>query len=141
MPQFAAFPLTLVLLAATDLPASVEVEVTGLRNSKGVVHACLTRDPRHFPDCARDPAALRQTVPATTRHLRFSDLAAGRYAVTLIHDENTNHRLDKLLGLPREGFGFSRNPAIRFGPPRFEQVVITVGQSITQTSVRMQYLL
>lgn len=45
------------------------------------------------------------------------------------------------LGIPKEGFGFSRNPAVRFGAPRFEQVYIELGPGFTRTSVRMQYIL
>ena len=128
--------------AQTPAPESVlVVDVGPLRNSKGAVHACLSRNPRHFPDCRADPAALRQSVPAGTRELRFAAFQPGRYALTLFHDENNNQRLDTMLGIPREGFGFSRNPTIRFGAPRFEQVSIDLPTGFTRQSVRMQYLL
>ena len=134
-------PWPALLLAAVEQPPSVEVEISGVRNDKGWLHVCMTRNISYFPDCARDPSALRQTVPAAARQVRFASLPPGRYAITMFHDENTNKRLDKLLGVPREGFGFSRNPAIRFGPPRFEQVELDVGPGMTRTSVRLQYLL
>ena len=37
---------------------------------------------------------------------------------SLLHDENENSKLDTMLKIPKEGFGFSRNPAIRMGPPK-----------------------
>ena len=79
-------------------PADLTVHIANVRNRKGVVHACLTRNPRHFPDCRADPHAVRSTVPAGTAQLRFPGLAAGHYAVTLFHDENRNQRLDMMLG-------------------------------------------
>ena len=122
-------------------PASLTIRITNVRSAKGVVHACLTRDSHHFPDCRADPLALRLTVPASAGILGFPALPAGRYAVTLFHDENRNQRLDMLIGMPREGFGFSGNPRIRFGAPRFKDVTIAVPPGQTVQTIRMQYLL
>lgn len=133
--------LFLMLQGASAPAALVEVDIQGMRNARGLIQACLTRNPKHFPDCRRDPSALRQTVPATVRQLRFVDVPPGRYAVTVFHDSNANARLDTFLGIPREGFGFSRNPTIRFGAPQFESVDIELGPGFTRAGVRMQYLL
>ena len=129
------------LLAGVASPATVEVDVERVRSARGLIHACLSRDPLHFPDCRSDPAALTLSVPASQARLRFSGLAPGRYALTLFHDENGNRKLDTLLGIPREGFGFSRNPAVRFGAPRFNQVAIVLDGGINRQTLRMQYLL
>ena len=130
------------LVAGVDSQqATLTVHVTKVRSRKGVVHACLTRDSHHFPDCRADPLAVRSTVPATAQTLVFPTLPAGRYAVTLFHDENRNQRLDMLMGMPREGFGFSGNPRIRFGAPRFKDVTIAIPPGQTVQTIRMQYLL
>src|SRR5688572_1212349 len=98
--------------------ADVEVQVQALRNTRGQVRLCLTRNPAHFPDCNRDPAAVKRSVATgQAGSIRLTDLAEGTYALSVIHDENGNGRLDRSLGIPREGFGFSRNPRIRMGPP------------------------
>ena len=133
--------IAVALISATAPTASVEVDLTALRNTKGVIQACLTRSPSHFPDCKADPNALKRTVRGDIRKLQFADIPAGRYAVSVIHDENANQKLDTLVGIPREGFGFSRNPVVRFGPPRFDRVSIELPPGFTRTSVRMQYLL
>lgn len=136
-------PLLFALLAQTagPTPVTVEVDVDGLRNDRGKLHLCATRNRAHFPDCRSDPAAYRQSVPATDRHLLLTGLAPGRYAISLFHDQNSNARLDTFLGVPREGFGFSRNPVIRFGAPKFDSVVIELTPGYTRTAVHMQYLL
>ena len=135
------FALAAPLTAAVAPPASLEVDVTGLRDTRGTIHACLTRAPAHFPDCKSDPAALTQTVAASTRKLTFRGIPPGQYAVAIFHDANANRRLDTFLGIPREGIGFSRNPKIRFGAPRFEKVRIELTPGFARTSVRLQYLL
>lgn len=121
---------------------TVLVDVVGLRSHKGLIQACLTADPVTFPDCEKDPQALHQTVPAASNDvIAFQHVLPGRYAVALFHDENANGRMDKMLMMPREGFGFSRDAPIRFGPPRFSAAAFTLGETQLTTSIRMRYLL
>lgn len=141
---YAIAALPLFLIAAPPVPASdLEVRIERLRSGKGVLHLCLTRKPAHFPDCGSDPEAVKRTVAATQsgEAVRFSGIAPGGWALSVFHDENRNEKLDTLVGIPREGFGFSRNPRVRFGPPKFEQVRVDLGPGITRQTVRMQYLL
>ena len=102
---------------------------------------CLTRNPAHFPNCDGDPAAVKRTVPAEARSIRLGDVAPGVYALSVIHDENGNGRLDKLMAIPREGFGFSRNPRIRMGPPQFDEVRFAIAAGGPARRSRMKYLL
>ncbi len=113
-----------------------------MRNGKGLVQVCLTRNPAHFPDGRGAPSARKTPVSAASAGLvLFDDHEPGMYALTLLHDENRNGRLDTIMGIPKEGFGFSRNPVIRFGPPRFEQVRFPLDGHTGHQAVRMKYLL
>ncbi|MDZ7588755.1 MAG: DUF2141 domain-containing protein [Parasphingorhabdus sp.] len=138
-------PLLLLTLGAADLPtanATLDVSVSGLRSDKGVVLICLTGDAAHFPDCSKDKAARNLRVTAAkSGNLVFSDLRPGAYALSMIHDENDNGKMDVALFVPREGFGFSRNPVILTGPPKFRSAQFTVAEgSETRQSVRMKYM-
>jgi len=130
-----------VVLAGASPVARLELDVDRLRSSKGLIQLCLTSDPTNFPNCVDDARALRRTVPATTRAVRFDALPVGAYAVAVVHDENGNSRLDTLMGIPREGFGFSRNPAVGFGPPKFAAARFDLDQKGTEQNIRMRYLL
>lgn len=132
-----AAPLT----AGSPPPASLEIDVLGLRGTRGTLHTCLTRAAAHFPDCRNDPAALTQTVTAGARKIIFRDIPPGQYALAIFHDANANGKLDTFMGIPREGFGFSRNPTIRFGAPQFDKVSIGLEPGFARASVRLQYLL
>ena len=68
-------------------------------------------------------------------------MPSGAYAVSVFHDENRDRNLNTFLGIPREGFGFSRNPRVRFGAPRFDAVVMSFADGFTPLAIRMQYLL
>ena len=132
----------MLMLSASNLPqATIDIDVQGLRNDRGMLHLCATRNRAHFPDCRGDPSAYRQSVPAATSQLRLSGVVPGQYAISLFHDQNSNAKLDTFLGVPREGFGFSRNPVIRFGAPNFDSVNMELPPGFTRTTVRMQYLL
>lgn len=136
--------LLLAFLASTIAHPStgtLEVELEGLRNSRGVIQACLTQDRARFPNCGADPRAILQTANVGSARITFERVPPGDYALTLFHDENSNRKLDTLLGIPKEGFGFSRNPIIRFGAPRYDKVNIQLGPGLTRLRVRMQYLL
>jgi uncharacterized protein (DUF2141 family) len=130
-----------VSTALSAPPAELEVRLDRLRNRQGAIHLCLTREAAHFPDCGKDPAALKRTVPATVGSVRFTAVPPGRYALAVLHDENRNGRLDTFGGIPREGFGFSRSPKVLFGPPRLDQVRFQIPAGFTHQTVRMQYLL
>jgi len=123
-------------------PGEVEIHIEGLRSVNGLVSACLTALPAGFPDCRNDPASVRRTTkagPGAT--ILFNGIAPGTYAVSLIHDENGNGKLDTRLGIPREGVGFSRNPVVRFSAPKFGDASFPVGDKPVTLTVRMKYFL
>jgi uncharacterized protein (DUF2141 family) len=136
-----AAALCLAVLPGAAPLASLDVEITGLRSAKGVIQLCLTPDAGDFPDCKNGVNAIKRTIPAGAARVRIEGLAPGDYAVAVIHDANSNARLDTLFGIPKEGFGFSRNPAIGFGPPRFAAARFAVQAGGASQQVRMRYLL
>lgn len=130
------------LLMGAGTAGELRVDVSNLRSAKGMLFLCLSANPKHFPDCSGDPAAKTMKVPASQgARVVFPGLAAGRYALSAMHDENGNSKLDTTMGMPREGFGFSRNPAVRFGPPKFSQVAFAMTTESMSLPVRMKYFL
>ena len=141
-PMGSALIACALLGTAPPPTGEVNVALTGLRSAKGLVQVCLTRDAKAFPDCRKDPDSRRLTLAAhEAGSFRFATLPAGRYAVALLHDENANGRADMALLLPREGFGFSRDAAVSFGPPRFGKAAFEVGETEVTIPIRMRYLL
>lgn len=135
----AAAGLFVVLGGATPT-ASLEVAVDHLRSDRGMIRICLTADPANFPACVDDTHAVARSVPASDHALRFGALPQGSYAVAVIHDENGNNRLDTLAGIPREGYGFSRNAPVRFGPPPFAAARFDLAGDANVQQIRMRYI-
>lgn len=103
---------------------------------------CLTKNPKAFPDCSKDSSAVKQMVPATqAANIRFSGIMPGKYAIAIVHDENRNNKMDLALFLPKEGFAFSRNPAIGMGPPKFASASFMVAVDDVAVPVKMKYII
>jgi uncharacterized protein (DUF2141 family) len=130
-----------LLTAASVPPPTVDVSVTGLRSTKGQVLVCLTTNPKAFPDCSKDKGSVRMAVKAADAgDFAVHAPAAGTYAIAVVHDENSNNKLDTAIFLPKEGFGFSRNPTITVGPPSFKSASFAVSGDMRQ-SIKMKYML
>ncbi|WP_373475691.1 DUF2141 domain-containing protein [Sphingorhabdus sp.] len=129
-------------LDATSTASTLDLSIYGLRSMKGNVLVCVTANPKFFPDCSKDPKSHRAKVAAPDAgNISFKGLEQGTYAVALIHDENANSKMDMAIFLPKEGFGFSRNPVIVAGPPRFKAAAFAIGADEVNQRVKMKYML
>lgn len=138
-----ALLLPLLLAGNAPAPTSITVDVTGLRNAKGMVWLCMSANPRLFPEgCDKDPAhrtaSMRADQPGP---MVIRDVMPGRYAIVLLHDENGNKKMDKTLFLPKEGFGFSRDAPVRMSAPKFDAAAFDVtGGTPVRMKMKVRYL-
>jgi uncharacterized protein (DUF2141 family) len=146
--KFAAPILALAALTSASLAdaaagsTTLTINVSGLRNMKGNVLLCVTANPKYFPDCSKDPNSHRARVAAkSASSVEFGNMTAGTYAAALMHDENANNKLDTAVFMPKEGFGFSRNPAVVTGPPKFKAAAFSLGTTAASVSIKMKYML
>lgn len=128
-------------LAESPPSASLAVTITGIKNSKGVVRLALCPPDAGFPDC-KTKVVRTASLPiagggATTT---LTGLAPGRYAVSVFHDANSNGKLDTFAGIPKEGYGFSRNPGFKPRAPRFAEAEVDVAGTST-AAIKLRYIL
>lgn len=141
MAGLAALSLSVAALAQGPGTTDVQVEIVGLRDARGVVRLCLTRDSKSFPDC-KAGSAVHATIKAGKGPLRYTFVAVpvGTYAIAAFHDANGDGKLNTMLGIPKEGFAFSRNPAMRARAPRFNEASFeSNGRSLDP--LKIKYLL
>ena len=132
-----------LVASAPAAAETVTITVTDLRNTKGVVMACMTTKESIFPKCRRDPNSHRTVVKAAdTITIRFDDVEPGDYAIALLHDENEDGKANRVLGMaPKEGYGFSRDAPVRMAPPNWDDAVFTVGSAPQKLTIKMRYFL
>ncbi len=137
----ALFMLLATGTASAGGVGEVALEITGLRNDRGEVLVALFRSPEGFPDgrYAFRYARVAATVPSL--RVAFPGLPAGDYAIAVIHDEDRDARLDtNWMGIPREGYGASRNALPRFSAPTWKgnRFPVTAG-AIEPVVIRVRY--
>lgn len=128
--------------ARAGFKGTLSVEIDGLKNKEGQVCASIFGDSQGFPN-KRDRVIQRQCTKITnnTVKLTFENLTAGNYAVAVMHDENKDLILNRNdLGMPIEGFGFSRNPEVSTSPPKFSEAAFLVAGPNTSIKIHLKYL-
>ncbi|TND04535.1 MAG: hypothetical protein FD123_3804 [Bacteroidetes bacterium] len=117
-----------------DTRGTLKVRVYGLRNASGFARVSLYNKPDTF---LQEKGALWTTIAAIYGNeavIVFKDTPAGGYAVAVLHDENANAKMDyNWLGIPAEGYGFSRVHAPVIAKPSFVECKLTVeaGKELT----------
>ena len=88
---------------------SLKVEADNFRNSKGVAQFALYNRDGTIPDEKLKSYFKKETgkIVNGKSFVIFSNLPEGRYAVTVLHDENNNEEIDKTFFYPKEGFGLT----------------------------------
>lgn len=98
----------------TSTNPSLTVKVEGLRNSKGLVQYALYDQEGSLPDqkFKKYHKIKTSAISDGKSSTSFSDLTPGTYAISVLHDENKDGKIEMGLLLPKEGIGFSNFKAI-----------------------------
>jgi uncharacterized protein (DUF2141 family) len=131
-------------LTPTPMPAEnvIHVEIGGLRNDKGQMLCALFSSADAFPTKA-DKAVARLTAKIAERQAvcDFTGVATGTYAVSVVHDENSNGKLDRnFIGMPREGVGASNDAKGHMGPPKFRAASFPYQGGWLDLKIHINYL-
>ena len=68
-------------------------------------------------------------------------MAVGKYAISILDDENSNDDLDRFLGIPTEGYGFSNNVKPLLSMPKYEELLFDLNQDYLCLKLKLQYVL
>ena len=115
---------------AEELTGILIVEISGLKNASGDVYIAVYDSDstwlseETFKDTKLTIAeALEGDLVRTEMHLPL-----GNYALTVFYDEDNDGELDtNFIGIPKEPIAMSNNAVAKFGPPKYEDAVFTLG--------------
>ncbi|MGM0442425.1 MAG: DUF2141 domain-containing protein [Elusimicrobiota bacterium] len=120
---------------------SITVQISGFKNTEGAAALLFFDSPAGFPK--NKEKASRQyysTLSSTRSSVKFEGVQFGTYAITVIHDENSNGELDtNWLGKPKEGIGVSKEIKGLFGP-RFKPASFLLDKSSFTINIELKYL-
>jgi uncharacterized protein (DUF2141 family) len=129
--------------ANANLMSTLTIEIAGLGERRGQLCFSLFSSRQGFPD-NKKYAMKSECVKITNNPMRitFKNLPPKTYAVAVFLDQNEDSKLNRnVLGIPTEKFGFSSNPIIKSGPPKFsESAILVVGKNIN-IQIKLQSIL
>lgn len=102
---------------------TLHVQVLQANSDNGKIRILIFAQPEGFPD-QMEKAIKNYSISPKNKgcELSIEGLPAGFYAISVIHDEDGNGKLNtNPVGYPTERYGFSNNPKIYFSPPSFEK--------------------
>lgn len=70
----------------------------------------------------------------------FKDLPHGTFAVSVLHDENGNGKMDKnFVGMPKEGYSASNNPKKKRRAPTFDEAKFSLTSAEQTVEIALVY--
>ena len=118
-------------VAADDLTGILIVEISGLKDATGDVYVAvynsdddwLSEDGVFASEKVAIADALDGELVRTELQLPLDD-----YALTVFYDADGDGELDtNFIGIPKEPFAMSNNAVAKFGPPKYDEAVFTLG--------------
>ncbi|MFT6248735.1 MAG: hypothetical protein ACJAZQ_001944 [Cognaticolwellia sp.] len=108
----------IAVLSQVTYAAELTVNVSKIEQGKGHLLVSLYSDKKAYTG---NDAKFSAMVKATDEQEKviFKNIPEGEYAIKMYQDENDNNELDfNLIGIPKEGYGFSNNVG-QFGAPEY----------------------
>lgn len=139
-----SFLIVSIFLINPLLAAKLEVSVKDLKDNTGQVLVYLHNKAESFPIKGEKAIASKFIkIQNKTAKAVFNNITPGVYAISVIHDINSNGKIDRnFIGLPKEGFGFSGKSTKRhFGPPSFEKSSFKFNNENIALQIMMRYSL
>lgn len=116
---------------------TLKVNVSGMGSTKGTLYAVLYDQDGYMKNKLQTKNV--RIKKAATYTFSFEGLQRGKYAVTILLDENNNGQVDSnSMGMPTEMIGFSNNAPCSYGPPSFQETAVTLDGDRT-IQVEMYY--
>lgn len=142
MRKILAVLFLLALMHPSFAQSKIIVTITNLENNKGVCKACVFANADSFGGAGSPFKCTQATIANKSAQLVFEGIPEGDYAVSVFHDANNNNKMDKnFLGIPKEGYGASKNKLPFASAPKFNENKFTVqNHTINKLTIRLRYL-
>lgn len=132
--------LSALLLTTSVAAADFTVTIIGIRNAHGDLWVAIYDDAVAFVEQneAKSAAQLKLRAREGTVSFTLRGLAEGSYAVSVMHDENSNAQFDQDESTPLEGYAYS-NGFGSMSMPSFDRAAVTLQPGETETVIKLIY--
>ena len=114
-------------------PLSIVVNVDDVRCCKGVLRLAVYNNADYWLSNTDIVRGRLGFIVGESQTFEIHGLPAGKYAIAVFQDSDSDNTLDRWLGLiPKEPYGFSNNVG-KFGPVSFKQAAFELNEDKTIT--------
>ncbi len=132
----------LVVQAQSTPKATLEITFTGIRNDIGLIAIGINSSPDGWPRNPQMELNWKKTsVVDGVFTAKIESMNYGTYAISVLDDQNSNLEMDMVLGIPKEGYGFSNNPSVGISTPKFNVCAFILDKPFVKISIDLRYTL
>ena len=116
--------------------AEITIVIENIKHNNGQIIIGICNSDENFPKkpFIRKSVSIKDGIAT----LVLKDIEYGEYAVSIIHDENSNGKIDfHFYGPPKEHTAASNNAKSFFGPPSWEDAKFLVDKELVEVRIRM----
>lgn len=120
--------------------AQLNIRITGFESAQGQVLISVFNQANGFPQNPRQALKLlRVSAQRTAVAVEVPELNPGNYAVAVVHDLNSNGKLDSnAFGMPTEPVGFSNNPSLGMSAPTFAECKLNLHEPDSSATIQLK---
>ena len=134
--------LILIIVNSTALFAQdnnlvdLTVHIENLENNDGKLIVGLYNDEEKFLN--KTYKGVVADIDDNKSTVVFNNVPKGVYAISFIHDENDNGKMDtNFMGIPKEDYGCSNNAKGFMGPPRWNDAKFELNNNNTTITIAL----
>ncbi|WP_051200280.1 DUF2141 domain-containing protein [Flavobacterium subsaxonicum] len=143
---------TVIFAAALGVFTTLTPSLLQAQNTKMVVSGIESNQGQIVLNVFKDDTAYENEQPFKTLAFEKTGLAngtitlsftlePGTYGITLIDDKNKNGKIDKnMLGIPKEGFGFSNFFMEKMKKPLFDEFKVKINAKENMITAKIKYM-
>jgi len=131
--------LTILGQYAHGQSTTLTVTVPNINPLKGEIQVSVYDTDKSFLKENEEYRIYRFKVEENKGSFAINDLPEKEYALIIYHDVNNNKEMDKsIIGMPKEGYGFSKNFKPALSRPDFKDCSIILNKDV-ETKIRLMY--
>lgn len=110
---------------------TIPIVVKNIKNSKGRLSIGVFKDASSFEEEKPHKIILVSKKDLVNGTLKSSiEIESGVYGLSILDDENSDYKMEyNMIGMPKEGFGFSNYYHTGFTKPNFKQFLVIINPS------------
>ena len=109
------------------------ITIPNIKNTNGGVHVSVysSKNKASFTKIGQEFKALDFKTEGATGKYIIKNLPEGEYAIAIYHDENGDKKCNtNMIGIPKEGYGFTRLDKI-WSIPKFDDCKVILNKNLS----------